>query len=104
MLLCFLLTFFQRGAWLGLAFALVLFAALKEKRLLIILIIVAIISPLFYQEVMVDRIQSIGSLEDSSNTFSITIWIATIRMIKRLWLTGVGLGLFTLFKIYRNYM
>jgi O-antigen ligase len=103
MLLCFLLTF-SRGAWLGLAFALVLFAALKEKRLLIILIIVAIISPLFLPEVMVDRIQSIGSLEDSSNTFRITIWIATIRMIKDYWLTGVGLGLSPFSKIYRNYM
>lgn len=101
--ICLVLTF-SRGAWLGLVLALVVFAALKEPRLLILLILISLISPLFMPSVVINRVASIGSLEDSSNAFRVTIWIAALRMIKDYWITGVGLGLSAFSRVYRDYM
>ncbi|HHW03882.1 MAG TPA: O-antigen polymerase [Thermoanaerobacterales bacterium] len=103
MTLCLVLTF-SRGGWLGLLLALMVFAALKEPRLLILLLALALISPLLMPSVVLNRIASIGSLEDSSNAFRVTIWIAALRMIKDYWLTGIGLGLSVFSRVYRDYM
>jgi O-antigen ligase len=101
--LCLILTF-SRGAWLGLALAVMIFAVLKEPRLLIVILVLAFVSPAFMPDVVQTRIASIGSLEDSSNAFRISIWIAALRMIKDYWLTGVGLGLSAFARVYRDYM
>ncbi|MCR4431781.1 MAG: O-antigen ligase family protein [Tepidanaerobacteraceae bacterium] len=101
--ICLVLTF-SRGAWLGLVLALLVFAAIKEPRLLIWLILLGFVSPLFMPSVVVNRIASIGSLEDSSNAFRVTIWIAAIRMIKDYWIAGAGLGLTAFSRVYRDYM
>lgn len=103
LILCLVLTF-SRGGWLGLALAFIVFAALKEPRLLILLMALALISPLFLPSVVANRVASIGRLEDSSNAFRVTIWIAALRIIKDYWLTGVGLGLSAFARVYRDYM
>lgn len=100
---CLILTF-SRGAWVGLALAFLIFATLKEPRLFIILLLIVLVAPMFMPSVVTHRIESIGSLEDSSNTYRITIWIASLRMIKDYWLTGVGLGLSAFSRVYRDYM
>lgn len=101
--LCLVLTF-SRGAWLGLALSILLFASLKDSRLFLLIIVIVMISPFFMPEVVIDRIESIGSLEDSSNTFRISIWIAALRMMKDYWATGLGLGLPAFARVYRDYM
>lgn len=103
MTLCLILTF-SRGAWVGLAMSVLAFALLKEPRLLVLILALAVISPMFLPSVVTNRIASIGSLEDSSNAFRVTIWIAVLRMIKDYWLTGVGLGLNAFSRVYRDYM
>jgi len=87
--LCLVLTF-SRGAWLGLAVSVFVFALLKEPRLIVLIVILALLAPMFLPPVVMNRIASIGSLEDSSNAYRITIWIAALRMIKDYWLTGVA--------------
>ena len=57
-----------------------------------------------FTSVVTNRIDSIGSLEDSSNAYRVTIWIAALRMIKDYWLNGVGLGLVAFSRVYRDYM
>ncbi|WP_213974755.1 O-antigen ligase family protein, partial [Tepidanaerobacter acetatoxydans] len=101
--LCLVLTF-SRGAWLGLAVAVLAFALIKEPKLLILLLILAILAPMFLPSVVTNRIASIGSLEDSSNAYRITIWIAALRMMKNYWLNGVGLGSTAFASVYRDYM
>jgi len=101
--LCLGLTF-SRGAWLGLAVSVFIFALLKEPRLIVLIIVLAILSPMFLPQVVMNRIASIGSLEESSNAYRITIWKAALRMIKDYWLTGVGLGLAAFSRVYRDYM
>jgi len=101
--LCLILTF-SRGAWVGFALAVMIFAVLKEPRLIFAFVIVALIAPAFMPSVVMKRIASIGSLEESSNAFRVSIWIAALRMIKDYWLTGVGLGLDAFARVYRDYM
>jgi len=103
LIVCMVLTF-SRGAWLGLAVSVFIYALFKEPRLLALFIILAILSPMFLPSVVMNRIASIGSLEDSSNAYRITIWKAALRMIKDYWLTGVGLGLTAFSRVYRDYM
>ncbi|MGI6424547.1 MAG: O-antigen ligase family protein [Tepidanaerobacteraceae bacterium] len=103
MTLCIVLTF-SRGAWLGLAISFIVFALIKEPKLLVILVVIAVLAPIFLPPVVTNRIASIGSLEDSSNAYRITIWIAALRMIRDYWLNGVGLGLTAFSRVYRDYM
>ncbi|MGI5858146.1 MAG: O-antigen ligase family protein [Tepidanaerobacteraceae bacterium] len=101
--LCLILTF-SRGAWVGLAVSVFAFALLKEPRLLVLIVVLAILAPMFLPSVVTNRIASIGSLEDSSNAYRVTIWIAALRMTKDYWLNGVGLGLVAFSRVYRDYM
>lgn len=104
--LCLILTF-SRGAWIGMAFAAFVFAVLKVPGLAAFLVLLGIMSPAllpFLPPVVANRIASIGSLEDSSNAYRISIWIATLRIIRDYWFTGIGLGLMAFTKVYRDYM
>ena len=101
--LCLILTF-SRGAWLGLAASVVIFSLLKAPVILILIIAAAAVAPAFLPSVVYERIASIGSLEDSSNLYRLTIWTAALRMFKDYWLTGVGLGSTAFALVYRNYM
>jgi O-antigen ligase len=101
--LCLVLTF-SRGAWVGLAVSVFAFALFKEPRLLVLIVILGVLAPMFLPSVVTNRISSIGSLEDSSNAYRVTIWIAALRMIKDYWLNGVGLGLVVFSRVYRDYM
>ncbi len=101
--ICLVLTY-SRGGWLGLVLAVIVFAALKDRKFFIVIILIALLSPMFLPSVVETRIASIGSLEDSSNAFRVSIWIASARMIKDYWLTGVGLGLSAFSRVYRDYM
>jgi putative inorganic carbon (HCO3(-)) transporter len=100
---CLILTF-SRGAWVGLAVSVFVFALFKEPRLLVLILVLAVLAPMFLPSVVTNRIASIGSLEDSSNAYRVTIWIAALRMIKDYWLNGVGLGLVAFSRVYRDYM
>jgi O-antigen ligase len=102
-LTCLVMTL-SRGGWLGLAVAVLIFALAVDRRLFAALMLIALISPVFLPSVIINRIASIGSLEDSSNAYRVTIWVATLRMLKDYWLTGLGLGLQAFSKVYRDYM
>lgn len=103
MSVCLVLTF-SRGAWVGMAAAILVFSLMKAPGLFIAAILLAMISPAFLPPVVVHRAASIGDLEDSSTAYRIPIWIAAARIIADYWFTGVGLGLAAFSKIYRDYM
>lgn len=83
---------FSRGAWLSVALAAFLFALLKERRLLPVFAVGALAAPVMLPGVVLHRISTIGSLQDSSNYFRISIWLGSLRMLKDFWLSGAGLG------------
>lgn len=91
MFICFLMTF-SRGAWLGFAFAAMLFVILKMAKYIPLFIAGGIGAIPLLPQVVIQRISTIGNVQDTSNAYRTYIWEGTINMIKDFWLTGVGYG------------
>jgi len=102
MCVCMLLTF-ARGAWLGLLFAGAVFVVLLNPRL-ILLLPVALAGLWFVLPATVtDRFASIGNLSDSSTSYRLSIWLATLNMLKHYWLCGIGPGTAAFNMVYPAY-
>ena len=43
-------------------------------------------------QTIVDRIMSVGNMEDSSTSYRVYIWMGTLGMMKHYWLGGIGMG------------
>ncbi len=91
---CLILTW-SRGAWLGLIFAALLFLFMWHRRSVwIILAGIACIPilPMVLPASIVSRFTSIGNMTDSSTSYRVYIWRATINMIEDNLTTGIGIG------------
>ena len=54
--------------------------------------IVLCILPFIIPQTIVDRIMSVGNMEDSSTSYRVYIWMGTLGMMKHYWLGGIGMG------------
>ncbi len=91
MCLCLLLTY-SRGCYLGLLFGMVIFLVLLDRRFLILVGVLAVLSPLYVPDTIWQRLLSIGNLGDTSTNYRVNIWIGTMKMLKDFWFCGVGPG------------
>ena len=83
---------YSRSCWVALAIAVVVMLLVYDWRLLVPIACIAIAAiPLLPQSIF-DRILSIGSLSDSSNTYRLYIWTGAIRVLKSFFLSGIGAG------------
>ncbi|MEY8304013.1 O-antigen ligase family protein [Anaerosalibacter bizertensis] len=94
---------FSRGGWLGFAIGMLIFIFLVEKRLLLLLIPVALIAVNFLPSSIVNRITSIKNLSDSSNSYRIRLWKITLELIRDNLPIGVGFGHLPFKKIFETY-
>jgi len=94
----------SRGGWLGFAFGIFVFMFLVEKRLLLLCIPVGVLSVFVLPQSIINRIQTIGSLADSSNAWRITTWKITIDIIRDHWVAGVGFGYIPFKKTFETYI
>ncbi|MCD5410537.1 MAG: O-antigen ligase family protein [Clostridiales bacterium] len=88
-----LLLSLSRGGWLAFLFAITVFFVLTDKRLLIAIGTMGVLSIVMLPDIIMRRFASIANLADSSNAYRISIWIGTIDLVQYHWLRGVGLGL-----------
>ncbi|MDP2859071.1 MAG: O-antigen ligase family protein [Bacillota bacterium] len=102
MVLCLGVTF-SRGGWVATALGLLVVSAIKDRRFLVLLLIVLVASPLFLPESILLRAESLVTLGDSSAKYRITIWTSVLRMIKDRWATGIGLGPVAFARVYPQY-
>lgn len=91
MCLCLLLTY-SRGCYLGLLFGVVIFLVLLDRRFLILVGVLAVLSPLYVPHSIWQRLLSIGDLGDTSTSYRVNIWIGTVKTLKDFWFCGVGPG------------
>lgn len=91
MTVCMLLTF-SRGAWLGLLFALALFAVMMNPRLVILAPFALIALYFLLPDTIISRFTSIGNLTDNSTSYRVYIWMGVLAMLKDYWLCGIGPG------------
>ncbi len=90
-LVAILLTY-SRSGWIALAIAAIIFIAFYEKKYIPLFIVVAILAIPFIPQNILNRILTIGNLEDSSSSYRVDIWTGCLKMLKEYWFTGVGLG------------
>ncbi|WP_170270129.1 O-antigen ligase family protein [Heliorestis acidaminivorans] len=93
--LCMVVTF-SRGAWLGLALAIVLFGAIYDRRLIAGLLIGAILLPIALPSVA-DRVSYLLSpdyFSKSAQGGRIDRWNMALEKVQEKPLTGIGLGQF----------
>jgi len=99
---CIILTL-SRGAWVGLFFAFFLFMFLNDKRLIFLAAAVVIIAPAFIPQSLIIRLLSIGNVSDTSTNFRLSIWMASLLILKSFWPSGIGLGTQNFTLIYAKY-
>ncbi|MCQ1531462.1 O-antigen ligase family protein [Lutispora saccharofermentans] len=91
MFVCLVLTF-SRGGYLGFVSAAMLFVLLKMAKFIPLFIAGGIAAIPLLPNVVLQRINTIGNVQDTSNAYRTYIWEGTINMIKDFWITGVGYG------------
>ncbi len=102
MVVCMLLTY-SRGGWLGLLLAAALFLVLLDRRT-VVLGIAGIVALIFVlPDSILDRFTSITDMTDSSSSYRISIWLASLNMLRDYWLFGVGTGQAAFSRIYPLY-
>lgn len=89
--LCLILTQ-SRGCWLGFMLAAVIFVTFTNGRLWGLVPIALAIVPFILPQTIVNRIMSIGNMEDSSTSYRVFIWFGTLAMLKDFFIGGIGMG------------
>ncbi len=102
MLLCMLFTS-SRGGWLGLIFAIAIFAVMIDARLILVGIVGIVALYFVLPDWAIQRFVSIGDMADSSTSYRVSIWLGTIAMLKDYWLSGIGPGIAAFNSIYPAY-
>ncbi len=101
--LCILLTL-SRGGWVGLGFAALMFIILVDRRLFLLAIPVGIGGLSFLPKQVLNRILSIGSTVDTSNSYRIKIWEITMDVIRDHKVGGVGFGYIPFKSTFETYI
>lgn len=90
---CLCMIFTQsRGCWLGLILAFAIFVTFYNGKLWALAPIVLLALPFVIPETMIERMMSVGNLEDSSTSYRVFIWKGTFRMLRDYWIGGIGMG------------
>ncbi len=99
---CLLFTW-SRAAWVGVVLALVIMLIKKDHRFLAVCVVGIILLPAVLPQSIMARLTSIGNTGDSSTSYRISVWMASINMAKDYFLTGVGLGSDAFATMYKGY-
>lgn len=90
----------SRGCWIGFVLSLVIFITFYEGKWWGLIPIVLCILPFIVPQTIVDRIMSVGNMNDSSTSYRVYIWMGTLGMMKHYWLGGIGMGEVAFAQVY----
>ncbi len=94
---------YTRNAWVGLAAALLVLAAVWRRRLLLLYPVIAVALWLAFPRSVLDRVVSTFDLRQGSNYDRVCMTISGIQMIRDFPITGVGLDMVDrLYPLYRR--
>lgn len=94
---------YSRSGYVAFAISTIVFILIYDWRLLLPLIPIGLLCIPFIPETVINRIFTIGSLEDSSNAYRIYLWDGTGKMIKDYFISGIGIGTEAFAKVYPPY-
>ncbi len=99
---CLLVTY-SRGGWVAAAIGVSVVLAARDRRILALALLVAIVAfPLLPESVRTRAITAM-TMEDSSSRYRFTIWKSSLRMARDYWASGVGLGASAFSCVYPAY-
>ncbi len=98
-----LLFTYSRSGWLGFLVVAVTFVVLYNKKLLPAIVLIGILLIPMLPSSVLDRIMTIGNLEDTSSSYRIDIWTGAIKMLGEYWHRGTGLGPGAFAQIYPDF-
>ena len=103
--MCLLYTW-SRGSWLGIIFALlILFVVINRKAIVVYLGMLLLLpfAPFVLPNAIVQRITTIGNIADSSTSYRVSIWHASLDMIRDYMVSGIGVGQEAFRLVYPEY-
>lgn len=100
--ICLGLTY-SRSSWVGFILGIGLLLVLKNWRLIPLYALIGGIGLLFLPQSILNRLYTIGNMNDTSSSYRLYIWEGAVRMLKDYWVNGVGLGPEPFSRIYSNY-
>lgn len=103
--LCLIFTW-SRGAWLGLLIGLFIFLLLWNRKTLsacFLGLFALPLAPLVLPQNILTRFSSIGNIADSSTSYRVSIWRASLRMIGDFFTSGIGVGESAFRQVYPLY-
>lgn len=98
-----LLMTLSRSAWLAFAMAALVYVWFKEKKLLLLFLLLGISALPFLPPSILLRIKTMVNPFDSSLSTRTSIYKTISPILKDFWFTGLGLGNETLLRVSRNY-
>ena len=94
---------YSRSGWIGLALAVVVFAALLDWRFVPALFLLGVAAIPLLPETIYNRIQTIGDTRDTSTRYRFDIYKATANLMRDYWVRGVGLGTDIMKRTFQTY-
>ena len=94
---------YSRGCYLALGAGLIIYIMFMEKRLITLFAAGIVVVPFVAPVSMLNRFFSITNLSDSSTSYRIYIWQATLRVLKDFWISGLGQGIDAYNVVYPYY-
>lgn len=95
----------SRGAWLGVFLATALFLLIMDKRWALCAVVGLFMLPFLLGSgsAVAERLLSVGNTNDTSTAYRVSIWCASVNMIRDFWLSGIGPGSEAFSMIYPKY-
>lgn len=103
--LCLVFTW-SRGAWLGLIIGMLIFLLMWNRRTLGVLLLGLFglpFLPFILPENIISRFVSIGNIADSSTSYRVSIWRASLKMAGDFFTSGIGVGENAFRQVYPMY-
>lgn len=102
---CLILTW-SRGGWLGLIIGMLIFFIFMTRKTVTFLFFAGVslpFLPLIIPENIWNRFTSIGNLADSSTSYRVHIWEASLNMLRDCFGSGIGIGEAAFSQVYPLY-
>ena len=103
---CMIFTW-SRGAWLGLFLACAILLLSVDKRWAFFGVLALCLLPALLvatgNTAILQRLLSIGNTADTSTAYRVSIWSASVNIIKDFWVSGIGIGSEAFKSIYPLY-
>lgn len=83
---------YSRSCYVAAVIATVVFLLIYDYKLILPMIIIACLAVPFLPETIFNRILTIGSLSDSSNSYRLYIWEVCVNLVRNYGISGLGIG------------